>query len=636
MRQQKKSPLTQSSQSFGSWRMALWLVVFGGTLFFWPACLDRYLAPRFFFLSAALLMSTFLVWKDLREHADGRLHIFDLLLLGWYGLNLASVAWSLSSSEGIFYAQKTLLLFGVYWLLRQALLRDEDMVRKVLRQITLWLTGIVCAILFVQIGKAAAENGLGNEALYNYASGVFGNKSLAAEFLFFLLIFNLLFAFPTEKTVRRPMLLVLIFGTLILLILVLQVRTAFLATVTGGIFYCAVRALFENGFRKIFFQKILPAGLLALGLLVGLLAWKGRGNSMAERLNPLNYMESTTANERRFVWYKTDLLNADHYWLGVGNGAWKFWLPSKSIAGGYRLAEENVVFTRAHNDYLEIRAEMGMVGVVWFCVLFGMAFFWGMKKTVAQRQVESRLNQESLVAATGLIGYCIIQYFDFPRERIEFQVVLGVLFALLLHGSRTAWCLTSRKILTFGKLALVAGLVFNLLTGWERMRGETHNVRLLDAQNRGDWRRVAAESALAENRFYEYTDAAMPLAWHEGTAWFQLGQFERSSVAFERAYRLNPWSFQVINNYASALVKLRRFSEAVPLFEKALEINPRYDEGKFNLSFVYYQMADYPRAEEWLNRVDTIAKPSNDTDREKNRQTQQRVHQFRKVLEEKQ
>ena len=636
MPSQKKALSSPTSDGFGAWRAILWFLLLGGSLFFWPACLDPYLSPRFFFLSVALLVSILWLWKDLGEQISGRWHFFDLLLLGWYGLNLVSVAWSLSWSEGIFYAQKTLLLFGVYWLIRQAFLRDEQMVRKTLGQITLWITAIVCAILIFQIGEAFSKNGLNNETLYDYTSGVFGNKSLAAEFLFFLLVFNGIFVAPTEKMLRNKGLMAAIFGLILVLMLVLQVRTALMATGVGVGAYCLLRAFLERGFRKIFLQKILPAGMLVFGLLLGLLAWKGQGNLMVERLNPLNYLESATANERRFVWYKTDLLNADHYWLGVGNGAWKFWMPSKNIEGGYRLTEKNVVFTRAHNDYLEIRAEMGIVGAIWFCVLFGVAFLmaaWGLGRRAGTKEVSL------LEPAVGLLGYCIIQYFDFPRERIEFQVVLAVLFALLAHGTRSHWTksgsLFSKKSMAIFLVLMSLGLTINLLIGWERMRGEIHNVRLLDAQERGDWRRVAAESARAENRFYEYTDAAIPLAWHEGVAWFQLGAYEKATSAFERAYRLNPWSFQVINNYASGLVKLQRLSEAVPLFEKALTINPRYDEGKFNLSFVYYQMADYSRSEEWLNRVDTIVGPANDADREKNRAILNRLKDFRKVLQEK-
>ena len=634
MRQQKKTSTLVAENGFGAWRTMLWLVVFGATLFFWPACLDRYLAPRFFFLSAAILASILWLWKDLKNQTAGRWQVFDMLLLGWYGMNLVSITWSLSWSEGIFYAQKTLLLFGVYWLLRKALHSNESSVRRELARITLAYTILLCCILIVQVGLAAAKNGLDNETLYDFASGVFGNKSLAAEFLCLLLVFNGLFVAKAEKLAHKRLVLWVIFGVLLLLILVLQVRTALLATMIGGIVYLLVRCVFEPGFRRIFVRRILPLGFFALSTLMAVLAWKGQISTIGTRLNPMNYLESDTANERRFVWYKTDQLNEDHFWLGVGNGSWKFWLPSKDISGGYRLAESNIVFTRAHNDYLEIRAEMGIVGVVWFCAMFGVAFLaaiWAFRQNRAKDQ--ATLNHDILLASVGLIGYCVIQYFDFPRERIEFQVVLGVFFAIISHRSRNFWSFSAPKLETFVKYLLITGMALNLVVGGSRIQGEIHNVRLMEAQSKRDWRRVAEEATNAENLFYEYTDAAIPLAWHEGVAWFQLGDFEKSATTLERAYRLNPWSFQVINNYASALVKLKRYSEAIPLYEKALSINPRYDEGKFNLSLVYMQMNDLTRSEEWLSKVDTIKAPGNEIDRDKNRKTLKRLKEFKKVLD---
>ena len=634
MRQQKKTSTLVADNGFGAWRTMLWLVVFGATLFFWPACLDRYLAPRFFFLSAALLGSIIWLWKDLNKQTNGQWQVLDVLLLGWYGINLVSISWSLSWSEGIFYAQKTLLLFGVYWLIRKALLFDESSVRRELARITLTLSILLGSILWVQVGMAAAKNGLDNETLYDFASGVFGNKSLAGEFLCLLLVFNGLFVAQSEKLRHKRLILWVIFGVLLMLILVLQVRTALLATMIGGVVYLLVRSVFEPGFRRIFIRRILPLGFFALSTFMAVLAWKGQLSTIGTRLNPINYLESDTANERRFVWYKTDQLNEDHFWLGVGNGSWKFWLPSKDISGGYRLAESNIVFTRAHNDYLEIRAEMGIVGVVWFCALFGVAFLagiWAFRQNRANGQ--AALNHDILLASVGLIGYCVIQYFDFPRERIEFQVVLGVFFAILSHRSGNFGGFSSPKLESFVKYLLILGLALNLVIGGSRITGEIHNVRLIEAQSKSDWRKVTEEATKAENLFYEYTDAAIPLAWHEGVAWFQLGNFEKAATTLERAYRLNPWSFQVINNYASALVKLKRYSEAIPLFEKALSINPRYDEGKFNLSLVYMQMNDLTRSGAWLSKVDTIKAPGNEIDREKNRKTLKRLKEFQKVLD---
>lgn len=640
MRQQKKTipkAAAPPDDGFGAWRIALWLILAGGLLFFWPPCLDRYLAPRFFFLSAALLLSFILVWKDLRENGDWQLRGFDLPLLGWYGLNLASVSWAFSWSEGVFYAQKTLLLFLVYWLMRQALRRNETMVRETLRQIITLITWLVCGIMIVQLGLAFSQHGFDNEKLYDYASGLFGNKSLAADFLFFLLIFNVLLY--REQPKRNDFWIMA--GVLSLLILLLQTRTVYLAFGTCVVVYSVVWAAINADFRKLFYKRVLPSGLVVIALVAAFVVLKGRGTTLPERLNPLTYLDSGSANERRFVWYKTDLLNREHFWLGVGNGSWKFWFPAKNIDGGYRMEEQNVVFTRAHNDYLEIRAEMGIVGVVWFCALFGFAFLaaiWALFIHRRRQEIAEPFAHDLLVAALGLVGYCIIQFFDFPRERIDLQVVLAVLLAWVIFysGKNLPKTIAISRIAKPLLLLLTGvGLAFNLLIGWNRIIGETHNVRVFEAQARNDWKTVAAESKAAENTFYEYTDVAIPLAWHEGTGWYQMQQTEKAVAAFKRAYQLNPWSFQVINNYASALVKNRQFREAIPLYEQALNINPSFDDSKLNISFAYFQLGDYLKSLEWIDQVDTIQNPSSEADRAKNLQVQIRQAEFRKVIQEK-
>ncbi|HRI59268.1 MAG TPA: tetratricopeptide repeat protein, partial [Saprospiraceae bacterium] len=91
-----------------------------------------------------------------------------------------------------------------------------------------------------------------------------------------------------------------------------------------------------------------------------------------------------------------------------------------------------------------------------------------------------------------------------------------------------------------------------------------------------------------------------------------------------------------INNYASALVKAERYREAIPLFEKVVEINPRYEDGKFNLAYTCYQAGDSPKALQWLDRIDTIQRPQNNEERSKNASIRQRQIEFRKTIERQQ
>ncbi len=622
-----------------SYRILVWLVFAAGSLFFLPECLDRYLAPRFLFVSAALLVSLVFVWNDLRRHGDWRLHAFDLLLLAWYGMNLASVGWAFSWSEAIFYTQKVLLLFLTYWLFRQALARDEKRVRDALRQATTLLTYAVAGILVIQVGFAVSQYGLDNQHLYDYASAVFGNKSLASDFLFFLLIFNGLFYWQdTGEGTRQRRNFLIAAALLLCLILLLQTRTVYMAVVAGILFYATARSVWEPGFFSVFKRKALPAIAVAALLLAALLALKGPGGSLAERLNPLTYLESGTANERRFVWYKTDLLNADHFWWGVGNGSWKIWFPSKNLQGAYRLQEQNVVFTRAHNDYLEVRSEMGIVGVVLFCALFGAALLAALA-VMRKKDTVPRDRHDLIVLTAGLLGYCVIQFLDFPRERIECQVVLALFFGYIAFHTRAWWAqwpgIGLRSLRVAFLWVAVAGLLFNVLIGWKRVQGEIHNVNLLEAQARRDYPGLLAEVQASQNAFYEYNDVVLPLSWYEGIAYYEMDQNKQAIEAFRRSYLLNPWSFQVVNNYASALVRDGHYRESVPLFEKALEINPRFEDGKFNLSYVLYQLGDYSKALECIDGIDTVANPQTSDARLRNAQLLKRQTDFRKTIEEK-
>jgi tetratricopeptide (TPR) repeat protein len=143
---------------------------------------------------------------------------------------------------------------------------------------------------------------------------------------------------------------------------------------------------------------------------------------------------------------------------------------------------------------------------------------------------------------------------------------------------------------------------------------------------------VVSEAKAAQNPFYVYDDVVLPLKYHEGIGYFYLNQVDDAIDAFSIAYEMNPWSFPVINNYASALAKAKRYQEAIPLLEKSVEINPKFEEGKLNLAFSWLQQGDYAKSTMWLNRVDTIPNPHTDQDRLKNKATLAAKTELLKIL----
>ena len=591
------------------------------------------------------------MWGDWRDRGDWRVSLFDLLLLGWYGLNLASVLWAFSWSEAVFYAQKVFLFVLCHWFVCQCLYQDEAFVRRTLFRATFWLTLLAGGVVAWEVFGSMAAYGLDNEHLYDAVRTLYGNKSLSTDFLFFLLVLNVFF----YREQQKKALFWAICAALLLLILLLQTRTVYAATVVAGVVFTGLAFLQRPALVLTLRRHRLGIGVVVLALLAGGYGLSRLGGSLAERLNPATYLDSGTAAERRFVWYKTDLLNRENFWLGVGNGAWKLKLPSHSLQGGYRLEELQVAFTRAHNDYLEVRAELGILGGILFCALFAWAFLSAGRTWAKDKNPQRRRDLAVLMA--GLAGFCVIQYFDFPRERMEMQVWLALVFALVrFYGLRAqttgkqtiASVVTGDTNLKIGRkgrllfcLCSFAGLVFCLLIGWRRIQGETHNVRMLEAANRRDNRATIREARAAMNPFYEYDDVVVPLPWYEGSAWFALEQFDEAVVAFAHAYHLNPWNYQVLNTYATALVKSAKpgddqpLHQAVDLYQQAIRLNPRHDDGKFNLAYALYELGDYKKALEWIERVDTVANPQTPALLEQNRTLKARRAEFERAIREK-
>jgi len=631
----------------------IWIFWLLTSLIFLPLCLDWQLVPRFFALSLFIGVSVILRWKDLLLHADWRLSVLDIALLGWFLLNTAGIFWAFSWSEAVFYAQKTGLFFCVHWLIRQALLRDEADILPTFQRATSALTIIAILVTGYEISSVALQHGLANQNLYDNIRILYGNKSLTTDFLFFLLIFNGLTLLDKATSIhsansntpshpvshRAKWLTAGLMAVLLLLIILLQTRTVYLAVAGAGGLLLTLSLWRPGHFLR---QKkwVLPAaGLLLAGALF-LIARSG--GTLAERLNPMTYLDSDTAIERRFVWYKTGQLCQENYWWGVGNGSWKIRWPEQSMQGGYRMEQLQVAFTRAHNDYLEIRAELGIIGAILFCGLFvlvAVAGLWSWRKSTQEQVPHPALP----LLLAGIFGYCIIQYFDFPRERIELQVALALLFAFTAHYSRNFWFkmpgfllknAAKPIFLTFLSLNALWGLVI----GWHRISGEIHNIRLLQAVAQRDNLAVIRESKAAINPFYEYDDVTLPLLCYQGNAYMELKQSKKALEAFKHAIALNPWSYQTLNNYATVIVSTAQpgdtasLRKAIPLLQEAVRINPRHYDGTLKLAYTYGKLGESEKALAWIEKTDTIRNPANENDRKYNQFVQQEKQRYREMI----
>ncbi len=110
---------------------------------------------------------------------------------------------------------------------------------------------------------------------------------------------------------------------------------------------------------------------------------------------------------RSELWQNTSRMIKDHPILGVGLGAYQFVYPRYDQSSGILRAEQ------AHNDYLHIIAETGIVGLLltvsFIVILFGKGFALMQTKNIRRRAV-------ILGALAGCFGIAIHSFVDFNLQ----------------------------------------------------------------------------------------------------------------------------------------------------------------------------------------------------------------------------
>jgi tetratricopeptide (TPR) repeat protein len=199
---------------------------------------------------------------------------------------------------------------------------------------------------------------------------------------------------------------------------------------------------------------------------------------------------------------------------------------------------------------------------------------------------------------SDIIGFILILFFDFPMVRIEQMFILIVLFAIVIqqYGIKFGHGFTYPKSKKIVLLFIVSGAFFSLIVTFDRFAAEKQVCQLYASRATDN----AAEQLFfirqAEGFFYTIDSKKIPLEWYKGVAQFSKQQYVESKISFESAYILSPYNIHVINNLACCYEVNGKRKEAMKLYKKALQIFPRFEEGRLNLTAVYFNNKDYEKA----------------------------------------
>lgn len=197
-----------------------------------------------------------------------------------------------------------------------------------------------------------------------------------------------------------------LFILLFICLLLTASRGAWLAFLTSGLFM----SIWLRG---------LNVFLIVLGIFV-LITHIFYPSFVKEKLIKFFVFSDTSSIERKFIWQTGWKMFVSRPLIGVGLGTFMFNFK-KFIANDYKYAA-----SYAHNCYLQMASEIGLIGLAAFLLILASFFHSGIK---ALNTHEKKFSWYVLLASLAAIsGYCVHMAVD----TILYSLDLGMLFWLVL------------------------------------------------------------------------------------------------------------------------------------------------------------------------------------------------------------
>ena len=313
---------------------------------------------------------------------------------------------------------------------------------------------------------------------------------------------------------------------------------------------------------------------------------------------------------RLLMWKTAMEMVAAHPVIGVGTGTFGAqYQPYRAMvfdridnpATIYPASEHSYDETGdAHNDWLQLAAENGIVGLGLFIALVFYVFLGGLRLIMGQvrspsgasRLVEGTFPPDLLCGVlAGISAILIHALVDFPLHQPAAALLfwLGLATIVAAGGRPLNWPLP----VWFASRAVRWGMGGIAVLGAGLLVSQAFRPVIAGAYQRDAWVLMSEKQWAAAIPVIQrglWWDPLQPdLTLYLGVASFQEGDLGGSRVAYER-YQLLYSDFQTLYNLGLIAVRQRQFDQAERYFREALRYKPTLAEAAAALSLVAEQM----------------------------------------------
>jgi O-antigen ligase/Tfp pilus assembly protein PilF len=295
-----------------------------------------------------------------------------------------------------------------------------------------FLSFIITVILSVEIyavlNEALQMFNTSGTILGNVLKGVAANRNITAFSIAIKIPFALFLIYKNSKLLYKWILSGIILLSFLCLSMI-QSRASFLAVgliLVAFLSLCIFLFIKDKNKNHLFqYGYLLLPFLLAIGINQTILSDKG-ADALA-RASTISLGTNDGSVNQRLRYYEDVLTHlSSHPFLGVGLGNWKL----KSIDYDSKDITGYVVPYHAHSDFIQLGAELGIVGFLLYLGVFVWAVFFVYRLIrYSDRSIEEKVFVFLLLTALGV--YSVDANLNFPIARPQVLVVWALIMALI-------------------------------------------------------------------------------------------------------------------------------------------------------------------------------------------------------------
>lgn len=263
-------------------------------------------------------------------------------------------------------------------------------------------------------------------------TGKNGNKNVMAASLLIKFPFLIFIILHNKILGKIAGLLILFLG--IMALFILNTRSTYVGlAIVFVLFTIAIYLLYKHkGIKQVGIQLtyfIIPlvfaffAANAMLSKAVNLQGFQGGYGTITKRAGDINV--ASEQNSRIHLWKGAIDYAVKHPLLGAGYGNWKL----ASIPYEKEYTNDLFVPYHCHNDFIEMFADLGMVGGLAFLALF-VIMGWVVLE-IWKKTTDSNMRLVTSIAFMAIACYFVDAFFNFPVERTSMQTMFAVAAALL-------------------------------------------------------------------------------------------------------------------------------------------------------------------------------------------------------------